>query len=104
MDLGSPPYPFWLGATNKPLRFSKSISPTDQHCGGFCGGFSDLNGPIPIGMEVVRHHVLQTPVIYLSALYFVSANNLSHCEVVGQSGDADPQQAGQKISHHLLLE
>ena len=55
-------------------------------------------------MEGVRHHVLQTPVIYLSALDFVSANNLSHCEVVGQSGDADPQQAGQKISHDLLLE
>ena len=55
-------------------------------------------------MEVVRHYVLQTPVIYLSALYFVSADNLSHYEVVGQSGDADPQQAGQKISHDLLLE
>ena len=55
-------------------------------------------------MEGVRHHVLQTPVIYLSALDFVSANNLSHCEVVGQSGDADPQHAGQKISHDLLIE
>ena len=40
----------------------------------------------------------------LSALDFVSANNLSHCEVVGKSGDADSQQAGQKISHDLLLE
>ena len=95
-----PPCPYWLGATNKPLRFSKSISPTDQHC----GGFSDLNGPIPIGMEVVRHYVLQTPVIYLSALYFVSADNLSHCEVLGESGDAAAQQAGQKISYDLLLE
>ena len=38
------------------------------------------------------------------ALDSVSANNLSHCDVVGESGDADPQQAGQKISHDLLLE
>ena len=40
----------------------------------------------------------------LSALDFVRVNNLSHCEVVGESGDADSQQAGQKISHDLPLE
>ena len=55
-------------------------------------------------MEELRHHVSQTPVIYLSAFDFESANNLSHCEVVGQSGDADSQQAVHKISHDLLLE
>ena len=39
-----------------------------------------------------------------SALDVVSANNLSHCEGVGESSDADSQQACQKTSHELLLE
>ena len=34
----------------------------------------------------------------------LGADNLSHCEVVDESNDAECQQVGQEISHDLLLE
>ena len=37
-------------------------------------------------------------------LDFVDSNKLSHCQVVGEGNDAEPQQVGQEISHDLLLE
>ena len=40
----------------------------------------------------------------LAPLDLVDAHNLSHCQVVDEGNDAEPQQVGQKISHELLLE